>query len=393
MWRALRRRHRRRRPRRRPRRRLCLRCPRPHRRHRRAAGAGGAAVRQREHADRAVCGRGGGVRLELAAWPLPAVAAEHGWRRRVARRYARRAAVGRCRRRATLAAVRQRRRRRRAAWTEVDRARLAFSGLGVESYHESCVIADWSSAAEVRRCELDGGPRRPRTSELAVQVAMASRLNRLVSLGVAGLRLAGAALIPAADLAAALELLRPVRADIAGALGLGDGAHPTIVIELWPKGLRPPDATMPPELLPPRIRRCSSPTARAAPRRRGLAVRGARRRVCRVARGLTTESARAARAGSRVRRWGTPLRLRGPSRYLAASRRSPRNRRRCDDGAAAIGGLPLLRAEIVARRTRHVVARQPHGRLCPRRGDAERGAAARLAPRQPCVRQQRHYGV
>ena len=25
--------------------------------------------------------------------------------------------------------------------------------------------------------------------------------------------------------------------------------------------------------------------------------------------------------------------------------------------------------------------------------DAERGAAARLAPRQPCVRQQRHYGV
>ena len=85
--------------------------------------------------------------------------------------------------------------------------------------------------------------------ELAVQVAMASRLNRLVSLGVAGLRLAGAALIPAADLAAALELLRPVRADIVSALGLGDGAHPTIVLELWPKGLRPPDAaTMPTEL-------------------------------------------------------------------------------------------------------------------------------------------------
>ena len=40
-------------------------------------------------------------------------------------------------------------------WTEVDLARLEFSGLGTESYHESCVIADWSSAAEVQRCERD----------------------------------------------------------------------------------------------------------------------------------------------------------------------------------------------------------------------------------------------
>ena len=70
-----------------------------------------------------------------------------------------------------------------------------------------------------------------------MRTQLAAHLNRLVSLGVSGFRVADAALMPAADLAAVLALVQTVRADVADAVGLSAGAAPTFVFDLWPREL------------------------------------------------------------------------------------------------------------------------------------------------------------
>ena len=255
-----------------------------------AAGAGGAAVRQREHADRAVCGRGGGVRRRAGG--MAAVGGggrvRTARRRRVARRHARRAAVGRCRRRAH---ARRRggsvRRRRRAA---VDRGRPGSPRVQrprhrivprklrdrrLELRRRGAALRTRRRAAAASHLRAGGASRdgvKAQSPRLARRGRAPPRWRRADSRGRPRRRPRAAATRARRHRWGARARRRRSSDDCPRAVAEGSAAA---------RRSDHADGAY--------CRRASGDVRHrprvVAPRRRGLALRGARRRVCRVARG------------------------------------------------------------------------------------------------------------
>lgn len=152
-------------------------------------------------------------------------------------------------------------------WSCPQQLRFPDTELGAAAFQDvDCTIANWSAVEQVRGCRTaDGVGARLRNSDDSVRRVLSAHLNRHISAGVAGFRIASAALLGPDELNSLLRLVQPVRRDIADATGLtrGDddapirrtlttflrGDHdappvrPTIIVDVWPQELlREPEA-------------------------------------------------------------------------------------------------------------------------------------------------------
>ena len=130
--------------------------------------------------------------------------------------------------------------------------RYSDTELTPTAFQPPCLVRNWDAPEELLNCSADasGASARLRSSDPQVRRVLAAHLNRLLSAGVAGFRVAGAALVGHAELDALLDELQPVHhailretSTINAPSGSKAADRPVVLVDVWPNELvRDPDA-------------------------------------------------------------------------------------------------------------------------------------------------------